>query len=417
MRWTIWLLAALFFFYEFVIRVAPSVMVGDLMNAFSINAVGVGSLAAFYLYIYAPMQIPVGMLTDHYGARKLLTVAALSCGLGCLGFAIATEYWVAAFGRLLMGFGSAFAFVGLLYISSHWFPKRKLSFLIGLGNSIGMLGAVIGQGPTSLATELFDWRGTYLIYAIVGLGVAAIILILVRNSPPSLRSVQPLEEESPRQLKTYLMMVSKNPQAWINALGCFLFYATTVAFAGLWGIPFLENVHKMDEHVGSFAISMIFVGWIIGGPLVGKWSDKLKRRKPFLLTFSLLAFTFLLPIIWVTEMSVFTTYFLLFLVGFFSSAEILHFTMAIEISPCSKATAVAFTNFITMLGGALLQPLIGFLLDFFEVGPSLDSLGGYSIATWQITMTLFPLAFLLCFVVNLFLKEPRYHKTSDCGVN
>jgi fucose permease len=75
LKWFIWLLAAGFYFYEFVLRVSPSVMVDELMTSFGITASAVGVLSAFYLYAYAPMQLPVGLLMDRYGIKKILSLA------------------------------------------------------------------------------------------------------------------------------------------------------------------------------------------------------------------------------------------------------------------------------------------------------------------------------------------------------
>ncbi len=412
LKWVVWSLAALFFFYEFTIRIAPSVMVHDLMQAFLINAASVGNLTAFYLYVYAPMQIPVGILTDYFGARKLLTLASLACGVGCVIFAFALEYWVGALGRIFMGLGSSFGFVGLVYVSSHWFPKNKLAFLVGAGNSIGMLGAIIGQGPTSFLTDFLGWRGTYLVYGIVGLVLGVIIYFLVRNNPPSLAKKEQKKRDKIPHIFYYLKFVFKNKYSWLNAISCFLMYATTVAFAGLWGVPFLESVHGLSEKVAGFGISMIFIGWAIGGPLVGHISDRMKQRKPFLLFFPLLAFLVLMPVIYLQKLPVVWIYSLLFFVGAFSSAQILHFTVAIETNtPQSKGTAIAFTNFITMIGGAILQPFIGYLLDLNWNGTITNDIPVYAARDWQIAMSCFPISFLLAFVCTLFIKEKEHKKT------
>ena len=110
-KWSIWTLAAVFYFYEFVLRVSPSVMVPELMTSFGITASAVGVLSAFYLYSYAPMQLPVGVLMDRYGVKKVLSIASIICGLGALLFSAAGDLSVASLGRLLIGAGSSFAFI------------------------------------------------------------------------------------------------------------------------------------------------------------------------------------------------------------------------------------------------------------------------------------------------------------------
>src|SRR5690606_9072077 len=143
---------------EYFLRVAPSVMITDLYKAYHIGAGVFGVISAAYLYAYAPMQLPVGVLMDRYGARKLLTLATLICGIGSILFGVAPTVWLSIVSRLMMGVGSAFAFIGMVYISSHWFHGKILALLIGAGNSIGMLGAVVGEGPLSQLVQTFSWR-------------------------------------------------------------------------------------------------------------------------------------------------------------------------------------------------------------------------------------------------------------------
>src|SRR3990172_4747000 len=125
LKWIIWSLAAVFYFYEFVLRVSPSVMVFELMKSFSITASAVGVLSAFYLYAYAPLQLPVGMLLDRFGLKKVLSIASIGCGIGALFFSIALNVSLAAFGRFLIGAGSSFAFIAMVYVSTHFFEREK----------------------------------------------------------------------------------------------------------------------------------------------------------------------------------------------------------------------------------------------------------------------------------------------------
>ncbi len=104
--WLMWSLGALFFCYAFFQRVAPSVLVSDLMRDFGVGAAVLGNLSAFYFYAYAGMQLPLGVLVDNWGPRRILTGGALVCGLGTLMFATADTLGPAYLGRLLVGGGA-----------------------------------------------------------------------------------------------------------------------------------------------------------------------------------------------------------------------------------------------------------------------------------------------------------------------
>ena len=405
LRWFIWALAAAFYYYEYVLRVSPSVMVPELERSFAVSAGAIGTLSAFYFYAYAPMQLPIGILMDRFGARRLLVLATALCGIGGLAFGFAPHLPLAEAGRFLMGTGSAFAFIGMIYICHQWFPNRWVAVLIGLGNSIGMLGAVMGEGPLSFGVDYFGWRAIAIALGGIGLLMSALIFIAMRRSPPSLEQHVPTTRW--RELFGQVKVVCLNPQTWVNAVGNMFFYATVVAFAALWGVPFIQVAYGVDNHVAAFASSMIFVGFIVGGPLVGFISDHLRRRKIPLLFTSLFAFFSLTPVIYLTDIPIGGVYALLFLTGVFSSGTLLNFSLVTAVNPPeAKGTAIAFTNTIAFIGGALFQTAVGLLLDTFWKGVAKGGVIFYAKEAYQVVLSIFPITLLLAFLIFLALKEP-----------
>ncbi len=406
MKWAIWALAGIFYFYEYFLRVAPSVMVPELMGTFKVDATAIGALSAFYFYIYAPMQLPVGVLTDRYGARKLLAIAAFIAGLGSLLFSISPEYSIAALGRLLMGAGSAFGFVGLVYICSHWFEEKKRGILIGLGSSIGTLGAVMGEGPLRSLINLFGWRATNFQLGIFGFILAAVIFIIVRNDPPEMRAYDAKLKKNPEKLGKSLITVCKNGHSWLIGIISLFIYATTPGFAGLWGIPFIHNIYGISTQLAGYAVSMIFIGWAVGGPLIGRYSDKLEQKKSLITAASLIGALLMASVIYLPNLPLAVLFTLFFLVGFISGAHLLTYSYAIDVNPDSvKGTAAAFTNFLVIAGAAATQPFVGFLLDLNWTGQMDNGIRIYSPENYKIAMTCFPAAFILSFIFSLFLKR------------
>lgn len=409
-RWFIWILAVTFFFYEFTIRVSPSVMVNSLMAAFHTDAGKIGAISSIYYYVYAPMQLPVGLLMDRFGPRYLLPMAAIVCGGGMIIFGIAPNFEVLALGRFLSGFGTSFAFVGLLYITSHWFPHHLMALLIGISNSIAMAGAITGEGPLSIAENYLGWRSTTSILGVIGILLGFFIFIVVFFSP---RRKEEKMHETISFLNAWnsLKKVLIHPRSWINAGIAIFIYATTAGFAALWGVPFLMSNHHMPREIAGFATSSIYLGWIVGGPLVGHLSDRFQKKRPFLKICSLLAGIALLPVIVMNDLSHPLIFALLILVGIFSAAELLNFTYAIDLHPY-KATgsAIAFTNFIIMLGGAFFQPFVGWVLDRLWTGATLEGVQIYSQTSYTIATLCFPLSFFLAFILSFFLKEKGNHQ-------
>lgn len=404
-KWIIWSLAAFFYFYEILLRVSPSVMVPELMQSFGVEAAALGLLTSCFYYAYAPMQLPVGLLIDRFGAKNLLTFASIFCAVGAMIFSISTVFLHAAFGRFLLGFGSSFAFVAMVYVCSHWFPASKRALLVGLANSIGMLGAFSGQGPLGLALQHASWRVVILSLGLVGFLLAFLVFFFVEKEK---KKTAATKQSFSTSLLQGLKAVCKSRLTWVNAIVTLLFYMTTSAFGELWGVPFLQSAHGLSKHSAGFAISMIFLGWLIGGPSIGFFSDYYKQRKMFILGSILLALCCLIPILYWVSMPIVILYTFLFLLGFFSSGELLNFTLATELHAHHvKGAAIAFTNCVVSFGSGLIQPIVGVFLDYFWLGNTSEGAPIYSTQEYQKAFLILPVFLGLAFVICLFLKEPK----------
>ncbi len=407
LTWTIWSLAAVFYFYEFILRVSPSVMIPELMTSFGITASSVGILSAFYLYAYAPMQLPVGVLMDRYGVKRVLSTASIVCGIGALIFSIASTLFIAGIGRLLIGASSAFAFIAMVYVSSHWFPLKKRAFLIGIANSLAMLGASAGTGPLTMIIDSMGWRKAISLFGIFGILLGFAIYLILRKD----RHNTEVEEETSHtkiHILESLKQVASKKTTWVNALAALLFYMTTTAFAGLWGLSFVQTAYNVSKEVAGYAMSMVFAGWLVGGPLTGLLSDYMGKRTTAIRIGILGALACLIPVIYFPSISIYAVYVLLFLVGLFSSAELLSFSLAIELNSVkAKATAAAFTNFVISCGDAVVQPFVGFLLDKNWGGVIENGIRAYDTKTYQIALSCLPITLILAFLLLFMIKKEQ----------
>ena len=177
--WVIWGLGALFFFIGYVPRVITGVITPHLMQDFAVMAGAIGTLTSFYFYPYVFMQIPVGLLVDRFGPRILLTIMIALSALSCLLFSRAVDIHLAQVSRLLLGFSAAFAFVGALKLAAEWFPPARIGLLTGLTQSLGMLGAVIGEHPTAVTVAALGWRGTLMLVSIILFILAGLVFVIV----------------------------------------------------------------------------------------------------------------------------------------------------------------------------------------------------------------------------------------------
>lgn len=404
-RWLIWALAVGFYFYEYILRIEPSVMVQSIMDSFHVDAALVGFLNAAYFYAYAPMQLPVGLLMDRFGPRKLLTLGTLCCGLGGVVFAAVLQFDLAIAARILMGFGSSFAFIGMIYVCSHWFSGKVLALLIGIGNSLGMAGAMWGEALLGYLVDTFGWRLVTMILGAVGILLALCIFALFKLYPgPPSHAKDRAEHLS--TVWTNLKVVLSNWQTWLCALVSLLMYLTTVTFAGLWGASFLETAHGYSVEEAGVSMSMIFLGWMVGGPITGFLGDRGLDRKWVIMGSSLIAGLLMLPVIYNLSISPVAMIVLLFSVGLFSSAQLLTYSYSIMINPeKGKGTAAAFTNFMVMIAGSTAQPLVGYLLDLRAEWIHEGTTRLITAQDLQVALTLFPLSFFLAFLLSFFLRH------------
>lgn len=410
--WVICGLAAVFYCYEYYLRVAPSVMTADLMRTFGVSASALGALVAYYYHAYTPMQLPVGMLMDRFGPRRLLTLACIVCAFGSYLFASTHNIGVAAAGRLFVGFGSAFAFIGVLKLARAWLPADRFAMMSGLTSALGIVGALSGDITMTSMVEWMGWRNTILVSAVLGLVLAVIMFAIIRDRDPEKIGVHESHEpvDGKTVLKNFCAIMCK-PSIWLVGLvGCLL-YLPTSSFAELWGVMYFRQAWGFTPIEAAYAVSTLFVGWGIMAPFSGLISDKLGNRCKPMMIGGLLAGVLISILIYVPHIPKPLAFVLLFVFGACYSVEVIVFAYACDIcSNKAAGTALAITNMLVMLGGSLFQPIIGKLLDLHSVGHVVMGEHIYSIADYQFALSVLPIGLFLAAALILFLKEPGKHK-------
>lgn len=407
LAWLIWIIAALYYSYEFFLRISPTVMVTDLMQAFSVNAATLGILSACYYYAYASMQIPVGMLLDRFGIRRLLTVAALLVACGCFAFAHTTQLWVAEMARILMGIGSAFAFISCVKLARAWFSHTWLAVVIGLTNTLGVMGAMFGGAPLAHFVGTVGWRETFWIAGFIGLGLALCIVLIVRNTPRATDNAKISLHSFWQDLK----LVLSRPNNWRVGIFAGLMVAPISAFTELWSVPFLMQAHHLTRVAAGLLSTVMFIGIACGGPFHGWLSGRLKSRLPVLRGGAIGALVCLALILYVPLTSEIILVSLLFLFGFCTSSMLLCFAINSENNPLwATGVAVGFTNMLVMAGGALFQPLVGYFLDVFADVKPHQVVTQFSTHNFQLALTVLPICLCCAVILVHFIKTEKIYE-------
>jgi MFS family permease len=394
-------LGALFFGYAFLQRVSPSVMTSELMRDFAVGGAALGSLSAFYFYAYASIQLPVGMLTDRFGPRKLMSFAAALCALASVGFAFSDSLLTASIGRALIGGTVAFGFVGTLAIAGYWFKPAQYAMLAGILQSVGMSGAIFGQAPLRQLVETLGWRVT-----MMGLGVVALLLSIALFLLVPIRSSEQKHIVAKSRVLDGLKVVSSNLQTWLCALIGFGMAATMLGFGGLWGVPWLSNVHGYSTIEAAGVISMLFVGWAIFSPLSGWISDKIGHRNPILTVGLIISISAFSIVIFYTPESTALLMAMMFLTGAGGCAMTVCFSSVRELNPLQySSTGLGLMNMCVVGSGALMQPLIGWLLDINWTGITVDGARVYTDRAFSLAFTSLLVVSFTALAGSLLLRE------------
>lgn len=402
-------IAGLFYCYEFVLRIIPGALQGELSSAFgNISATTFGQLSALYYFAYSPMQLPVGILMDRYGPRRLLSFASLLCTLGLWMFANTSSLWIAGAGRFLMGFGSSFAFVGVLSLATRWLPRRYFSLIAGLITTLGMLGLIYGSIKITTLSLKIGWLPVLQGITVLGAGLTLLIFLVVRDGEGPFAAPK-------YPWRVFFFKVGKvliSPQIWlISILGACLYTSLSV-FGELWGKTYLEQAHHLTKLQAAKAMSFLFLGWAVGAPLAGYLSDRFERRLPILVLGAIFSFFSIMMILYYPNLSYTSLNLLLFLYGLFTSTEIIVFVMAKEMNGALlSGTVFSVVNMVVTLGGVVFQPLVGKLLDSFGTKTILNDRIIYSAHSYQLALSILPLALLLVILLSCFLNEKQ---RSEC---
>ncbi|MCF8127882.1 MAG: MFS transporter [Deltaproteobacteria bacterium] len=383
LAWIIWAIATAYFFWDYLQQVAPGAMGPYWIKAFHIDNATLGVIAGFYFYSYGVMQIPVGLISDHFGPHRPLILAAAVAVGGNVLLSFAKTPVAAEMARLMIGAGTAFSFVCCLKFISNWFPHSQFATLVGLTSLIGMIGGISGEAPLAAADKLFGWRGTIWGLAIFGMVLLVMIVFVLRDHPA--KSVKwedhPKRSRGLKKTLADLKHVFGSGQIWMCGAYVSGLNAIFFVFGALWGADFLELAYGVSKVDAEGAMSMLFVGGIPGTFFFGWLSDKIKRRKMPMVLAVTGALGLMVLLLYGPRIPFFMVYALLITLGFACSAYVVSFALANDVRPSGSAgIVVGFVNTCSVASSAIFQPGVGVILDDISKHGSQPSAGDYRVA-------------------------------------
>ncbi|MGC0415275.1 MFS transporter [Embleya sp. AB8] len=267
--WIMWAVAASVYVVAVFHRSSLGVAGIDAQERFGVSASQLSLFPMLQLLVYAGLQIPVGALTDRFGAKRVLSCGLVLMTAGQFTFAFAHGFAGAVLARVLVGMGDAMTFVSVLRVVAVWFPVRRVAVLTQLTALLGMAGNLAGATPLAGALRAFGWSRTFAVSAGIGVLVLVVVLLVLRDSPGPVTRVRPTGGPT---------MWSQVRAAWAEPgtrLGLWAHWACGClpqVFLMLWGFPFLVEGQGLSKSAASAVLTVAIVinmfACLVVGPLV-----------------------------------------------------------------------------------------------------------------------------------------------------
>lgn len=409
--WVVWLIPMSFCAFQFVLRLFPGNVQTELMTEFHVDATAFGTFSAAYYFGYAGLQIPMAILMEKFGPRLIITLSALLCALGCW-LMVSTQMWeLAILSRFMIGVGSVVGFLGTTKVIVDWFPHQHHTKMIGISMSIGLLGALYGGKPINLLVQQSNWHAV-----LSGLGIAAAVIalaafVLVRS--PKNNTVSTANSVDSQQSTSWLVQIIpllKNKTFIILAIANFLMVGCLEGFADVWGVNYLALTAGIAKSDASLMTSFIFLGMLIGTPVLSLIADKTQAHfKLTSLCGVLMAISLSVLLLKPEWFSILGLKTLMLFIGLLSGYQALVFVIGEGLVPKHLSNiAIATLNCINMFGGAFFHKTIGKVMDITS-GNNLDVSGIaiYDIKAYSIGLAVIPLMALLGGLMLLCAKNKK----------
>lgn len=392
----VWLVVAIYYFYQYALRSAPSVMMPQLSDAFAVNALGVSAIVGMFYYGYSPFSLVAGAAIDRFGARSVIPIGAVMVGIGAILFSLGNVP-AANVGRFMQGAGGAFALIGAVYLVNKNFPASMAASFIGATQMFGMAGGSAGQflvGP--LIDNGLPWNQFWIYAGVLGLAIGVCLLIFLPREAKAAES-----RGSWLDAFKSLGKVFANPQSILCGLIAGLLMIPTTILAMTWGVRFLQEAREREYDSAVMLAATVPLGWMIGSPLLGFISDRLGRRKPVVIVSALGLFAVLAWILFGNP-DILRGPVVGLLMGIFSGAVMILYTVIKEANPPRLGgSAAGVINFINFTFSALLGPVFGArLVEEPEKGADISALAHYQQGFWPLLAGV-----ALALILSLFLRE------------
>lgn len=352
-----WITVSFFFFYQYILRVLPSILMSDITTKFAFSAEAFGQFSGIYYIGYSLMHLPVGILLDRVGPKKTLPVFILLTAAGMIPL-VFSNFWVyPILGRLVVGMGSSAAALGVFKIIQIFFAENKFSRMLGFSVMIGVMGAIYGGGPVHLVRMAIGYDSLLLILIAVGIALAVLTYFLM-----------PVTQTTGKSESLYqdVMGVLANKELLSLCFFAGLMVGPLEGFADVWGSQFLRTVYGLDQKVAASLPSFVFLGMCLGGPILSFIAETTRKFMGVVVTSAIvmcLCFVLLL----FAPLSVWMLTALFLIVGICSAYQVLViYQVSTFVDRHHSGLATALANMIIMIFGYVFHSAIGQMVSVYS---------------------------------------------------
>ena len=384
------------YFLSYLYRSTNAVLAPYLSSDLNLNAEQLGLITSAYFLTFGLFQLPLGVLLDKYGARKVQSILFLIAAIGAILFSLGNDVWSLVTARGLIGLGVSGALMAAFKAFAVWFPKERLPLLIGLFMSAGGMGAIVASTPLEMALQITDWRGVYLFIGIVTIFVGVLIFFIV----PEKRENS--DNEKPLPVLKVLKHIYTSYAFWRIGPLSGIAGGTGLAILGLWAGPWLSDIGKFNQNEIANILFISTIMMTIGTTSLGIITDYLRKFNisPVGVMGGAL-FVFIIPLTIITFGITPKAIWPWVILSITSLAATLAYAGLSQHFPTSYAArASTAINLICFLMAFIAQYAIGFIMQLVEPGKQ----SGYSIKAYQAGFGLFLGLLIICYIIFIIMS-------------
>lgn len=384
--WITWLIVSIFYTYQYILRVMPNIMLDNIMQQFNIDAAIFGQFSGVYYIGYSLIHLPIGIMLDRYGAKKIIPSCIFLTVIGLLPIIFAENWIYPIIGRTLIGIGSSAAILGVFKIIRIAFKEQHFTRMLSFSVTIGLVGAIYGGGPVSYMCSVLGYKMVVQIFACLGLLLAGITYLII----PETRSIQH------GTVISNIIEVFANYKVMAICLLAGLMVGPLEGFADVWGSTFLKQVYGFDNHVANYLPSMIFIGMCFGSPVLSFIAEKTSNYIGSIIGAGFIMLAIFIALI-TRSLSINSMTISFIAVGICCSYQIIAiYKASTYVSEHVVGLTTAVANMIIMIFGYAFHTTIGLIVKSYGGIESIKALI-YGISTIPIALSIAIIGFLAIF--------------------